>query len=127
MTRRFATGASPSPPPSAVGRMKEGVSLAQAQGDMDAVARGLAEAFPEADKQMKIKLVPMKDDFVGNVETMLLALLAAVGFLLLIACACSFFSRTGRTFYWRVRWDEAGSSRFDRRWAPGADKSYGSY
>lgn len=71
----------------AIGRMKEGVGLAQAQADMDSVAQALAQAFPEADKLMKIKLVPMKDDYVGKVETMLLALLAAVGFLLLIACA----------------------------------------
>ena len=71
----------------AVGRLKPGVTLAQAQADMDDVARNLAIAYPEADKDVGIKLVSMKEDMVGNVKPFLLVLLAAVGFLLLIACA----------------------------------------
>jgi predicted permease len=54
---------------------------------MDGVARNLAAAYPEADKDVGITLVPMKEDIVGNVQPFLLVLLAAVGFLLLIACA----------------------------------------
>ena len=71
----------------AVGRLKSGVTLAQAQADMDGVARNLAAAYPEADKDAGITLVSMKRDMVGNVEPFLLVLLGAVGFLLLIACA----------------------------------------
>jgi predicted permease len=70
-----------------IGRLKPGVTLAQAKADMDVVARNLAEAYPVADKGVGIALVSMKEDIVGNVEPFLLVLLAAVGFLLLIACA----------------------------------------
>ncbi len=70
-----------------LGRLKPGVTLAQAQSDMDVVARNLAESFPVADKDVGIALVSMKEDIVGNVEPFLLVLLAAVGFLLLIVCA----------------------------------------
>src|SRR5215469_4130651 len=70
-----------------VGRLKPGVTLAQAQADMDVVSSNLAAAFPVADKQVGVTLVSMKQDMVGNVQPILLVLLAAVGFLLLIACA----------------------------------------
>jgi predicted permease len=69
-----------------VGRLKPGVTLPQAKADMDVVARNLAAAFPAADKDAGITLVSMKEDIVGNVQPFLLVLLAAVGFLLLIAC-----------------------------------------
>jgi predicted permease len=71
----------------AIGRLKPGVTLSQAQADMDVVAHNLAAAFPVADKNVGITLVSMKEDIVGNVQPFLLVLLAAVGFLLLIACA----------------------------------------
>ena len=70
-----------------IGRLKDGVTLQQARADMDRVARHLAAAFPLADKGVGITLVSMKEDIVGNVQPLLLVLLAAVGFLLLIACA----------------------------------------
>jgi predicted permease len=70
-----------------IGRLKPGVTLAQAQAGLDIVAQHLAEAFPVADKQVGIQLVSMKEDMVGNIQPLLLVLLAAVGFLLLIACA----------------------------------------
>jgi predicted permease len=71
----------------AVGRLKPGITLAQAAADMDDVAHNLAAAFPEADKASGVTLVFMKEDIVGNVRPFLLVLLGAVGFLLLIACA----------------------------------------
>lgn len=70
-----------------LGRLKPGVTLAQAQADMNVVARNLAEAYPVADKDVGIALVSMREDIVGNVEPFLLMLLAAVGFFLLIVCA----------------------------------------
>jgi predicted permease len=70
-----------------VGRLKAGVTLAQAKADMDGIAQNLAAAYPEADKAVGITLVSMKQDIVGNVQPFLIVLLAAVGFLLLIACA----------------------------------------
>ena len=79
--RRISVGAH------AFGRVNPGVTAAQAQAEMDEVARNLAVAYPEADAGHNIKLVSMKEDLVGNVQPLLLVLLAAVGFLLLIACA----------------------------------------
>jgi predicted permease len=71
----------------AFGRLKPGITLAQAQADMDEVAQNLALAYPEADAGHTIKLISMKEDLVGNVQPLLFVLLAAVGFLMLIVCA----------------------------------------
>jgi predicted permease len=71
----------------AIGRLKAGIALSQAKADMDGVAQNLAAAYPEADKDVGIRLVSMKEDMVGNVQPFLIVLLAAVSFLLLIACA----------------------------------------
>jgi predicted permease len=72
-----------------VARLDPGVTLAQAQADMDTVAHNLALAYPEVDKGFGagIRLISMKQDIVGNVQPLLLVLLAAVGFLLLLTCA----------------------------------------
>ena len=70
-----------------IGRLKPGVTLLQAKADMDGIAQNLAAAYPEADKAVGITLVSMKEDIVGKVQPFLIVLLAAVGFLLLIACA----------------------------------------
>jgi predicted permease len=70
-----------------VGRLRAGATLPQAKADMDGIAQNLEAAYPEADKAVGITLVSMKEDIVGNVEPFLIVLLAAVGFLLLIACA----------------------------------------
>ena len=71
----------------AFGGLKAGVTLPQGQAEMNEIARNLAVAYPEADSGKSITLIPMKHDIVGNVEPLLYVLLAAVGFLLLIACA----------------------------------------
>ena len=91
----------------AVGRLKPGVTLQQAQADMDSVARGLAEAYPDANKGKGIALLSLKQDVVGNIRPFLLVLLAAVGFVLLIACvnvANLLLARsTGRTREFAIR------------------------
>ncbi len=71
----------------AVGRIKPGVTLAQAKADMDSIAANLAKVYPKADKDSGIGVFPMKEKLVGDVRSYLLVLLAAVGFVLLIACA----------------------------------------
>lgn len=70
----------------AVGRLKPGVTFEQARADMDTLARHLAEEYPVADKDTGITLVPLKQNVVGDIQAYLLVLLAAVGFVLLIAC-----------------------------------------
>jgi predicted permease len=70
----------------AVGRLKEDVTLAQAQADMDRMSRNLAAAYPETDKGNGIRVTPLKQEMVQDIRPFLLVLLAAVGFVLLIAC-----------------------------------------
>ena len=70
----------------AVGRLKPGVTFDQAKADMDALARHLADEYPEADKGLGITMLPLKQNIVGDIQPYLLVLLAAVAFVLLIAC-----------------------------------------
>ena len=69
-----------------IGRLKAGVTIEQARADMEGVTRSLADAFPDADKGITAKLTPLKEEMVGHIRPLLLVLLAAVGFVLLIAC-----------------------------------------
>ena len=70
----------------AVGRLKPGVTLTQAQTEMDKIGRNLGGQYPES-RNSHIALVALKKDIVGDVQSFLLILLGAVGFVLLIACA----------------------------------------
>ncbi len=70
-----------------LGRLKPGVALEQARADMEAIAAGLAGAYPEADAKTSVTLIPYKKALVGDIEPFLFVLLGAVGFVLLIACA----------------------------------------
>ena len=70
----------------AVGRLKPGVTFEQAKADMDALGQHLAETYPDADKGTGITMFPLKQNIVGDIGPFLLMLLAAVGFVLLIAC-----------------------------------------
>ena len=69
-----------------IARLKPGVSVEQARADMAEVTRNLAAAFPDTDRDIGASVVPLKEQIVGNARTFLLVLLAAVGFVLLIAC-----------------------------------------
>ncbi len=70
-----------------MGRLKPGVTLQQAQADMDGVTRQVAAAYPKSNKGWGASVEPLQNDFIPRerIQTLWL-LLGAVGFVLLIAC-----------------------------------------
>jgi putative ABC transport system permease protein len=72
---------------SVFGRLKTGASMSQAQAEMDGIAEQLRnENEVHKESGLRIRVVPMQFDVVKNVQPTLITLLAAVGFVLLIAC-----------------------------------------
>jgi predicted permease len=71
----------------AIARLKPGVTLAEAQADMDAIAARISASNPRTNDKRGVLLVGARDDLFGDIRPALLVLLAAVGFVLLIACA----------------------------------------
>ena len=74
-------------PLSVFARLKPGVSLQQAQGDVNQVAANLQRLYPADDKERGIAITPLVQHVVADVRKALLTLLGAVVMLLLIACA----------------------------------------
>jgi predicted permease len=70
-----------------VARIKDGVTLRQAQQDMEQLSQRLGQQYPDTDKGWDVGFQPVRDMFVGDIRTPLLALMGAVGFVLLIVCA----------------------------------------
>ena len=70
-----------------VGRRRAGVTIAQAQADMDAIAARQQQAFPSTNAQRGVTLVPLAEQIVGEVRRPLYVLAAAVMMVLLIGCA----------------------------------------
>ena len=70
-----------------MGRLKNGVTLRQAQADMDAVASHIAAAYPVSNQGWGASVEPLKNDFLPRDRIRnLWLLLGAVGFVLLITC-----------------------------------------
>jgi putative ABC transport system permease protein len=70
-----------------IGKLKAGVTMAQAQADTDAIARRLEQQYPASNNGWNLRLVSLREQLVGNTRPTLFILFGAVGFVLLIACA----------------------------------------
>src|SRR5690242_219460 len=68
-------------------RLRPGVTLAQAQSDLDRVGARLAADYPTDNGGTRIRLVPIREELAGGARRALLVLLGAVVLLLLVACA----------------------------------------
>ena len=71
---------------SAVARLKPGVSFEQADAEVKTIAARYALDSPRFNKGFSAEVIPLREQFVGNVRPALLVLFGAVGFVLLIAC-----------------------------------------
>ena len=70
-----------------VGRLKLGVSLEQAQAQMTTIGTRLEEKYPDSNKGKNVAVTRMRDEMVSNFRLTLYVMLAAVGLVLLTACA----------------------------------------
>ena len=81
LTRRYMHGTN------VIGRLKSGVSADQAQRELGVITSRIEHDYNESHAGTGLRLVPLQEQVVGQVKPILFVLLAAVGFVLLIACA----------------------------------------
>ncbi len=70
-----------------MGRLRPGVTLAQAQADMETIAQRLQAQYPATNRDENAMVKPMREKLVGSLRPMLLCLMGAVVLMLLVACA----------------------------------------
>lgn len=81
LTRRFSHGTN------LIGRLKPGVDAAQAHSELSVIASRIEKEHNQSHAGTTVRIIPLQEEVIGNVRPILLVLLAAVGFVLLIACA----------------------------------------
>ena len=81
LTRRYTHGTN------LIGRLKPGITAAQAQSELGVIGSRIEREHNQSHAGTALKLIPLQEQVVGQVKPILLVLLAAVGFVLLIACA----------------------------------------
>ena len=69
-----------------VGRLRDGVTFAQAQAQMTAIMERLDKQYPDSNKDLRARLVPLQRQATASIRPTLYLLFGAVGFVLLIAC-----------------------------------------
>ena len=79
-----------------VAKLRPGVTLAQAQAEMDVVAHALADAFPATNRNWTVQVVPLRSHILGATKHVVLLLLLASVLVLVIACG------NVSTFSWPV-------------------------
>src|SRR5262249_51273163 len=67
-------------------RLKRGMTVQQAQSELDAISKSLERAYPATNAGRAVEVSPLAFELFGNLRKPLLVLLCAVGFVLLIAC-----------------------------------------
>jgi len=72
---------------SALARLKPGVTIASAQSELDGISRQLERAYPDTNEKRGVEVSPLDVELFGALRPALLTLMAAVAFVLLIACA----------------------------------------
>jgi len=71
---------------SAIARLQPGVSLAQAQAELSAIASRWQQLYPDTNAGLQLSLSPFRENYIGGARTYLLLMMGAVFFVLLIAC-----------------------------------------
>ncbi|MGH9668139.1 MAG: ABC transporter permease [Bryobacteraceae bacterium] len=69
-----------------IGRLRDGLTLRQAQADADLISAQMAQRYPGLNRGRRIVLIPIREMLTGDIRPSLLILLTAAGFVLLIAC-----------------------------------------
>lgn len=70
-----------------VARLKPGVTLQQAQAELSAISATLAKEYPDANAGIGERVVDLREEIVGPMQPVLIAIMGAIGFVLLITCA----------------------------------------
>ena len=81
LTRRYSHSSN------LIGRLKPGVTPEQAQSELNVIASRIEQQFNDSHAGTTARVVPLQEEIVGTVRPILFVLLAAVAFVLLIACA----------------------------------------
>ena len=71
----------------AIGRLRAGVSVTEAQAELDAISQRLDTAFPKTNRGWRVRVVPLSDFIVGDARRTLLLLFGGVALVMLVACA----------------------------------------